>query len=284
MPDDRPQNKQQPTLTRILRKARQRVDPHSVPEVVAALGPRNGPGLTQAEVAHLLGVSVKWYRSLELGKPLTFSKGLLENVARILNLSADEWSTVWRLTHGRLSSDTDRAPSYHRTPPAAVQRFVEGQPWPAYLCDHRWDLMAYNKEAAQDFPWVLDGANVMMWALTDPEARRLLVEWEDDWAPAPMALLQLQAELRSDDAGLQSIIRAVHADAVARRLWNSTALPTVSRLKSDCPRRILLPRKGKEPFWVSLLTAPIDDMPSCHLTAVIPAAPRRRAAPPRPQP
>ncbi|WP_437009861.1 MmyB family transcriptional regulator [Streptomyces sp. enrichment culture] len=261
-----------------MREARQRVEPDSLPEAVAAFGPRKGPGLTQAEVAHLLGVSAKWYRSLELGKPLTFSKGLLENVARILQLSSDEWNTVWRLTHGRLSSDTDRAPSAHRSPSAAVQRFVEGQPWPAYLCDHRWDLVTYNKAAAQDFPWVLDGANVMVWALTDPEARRLLVRWEHDWAPALMALLQLQAELRSDDAGLQSVVRAVLADAVARRLWSSTRLPTISRFRTDCPRRVLLPRRGKEPFWVSLLTAPIDDMPSCHLTALVPAEPRKLTA------
>ncbi|MDT0615197.1 MmyB family transcriptional regulator [Streptomyces lancefieldiae] len=271
MPDDQLRDRPQPTLTRILRRARQRVDPRRFPEVIEVLGPRSRNGLTQAEVAQLLSVSPKWYRNLELGKPLTYSKSLMERVRRILDLSEDEWGAVWQLTQGRTPSDERRPPASRRMPPPAVRRFIDTQPWPAYICDHRWDLIAYNKAVARDFPWVLDGTNVMMWALTHPEARTFLVDWEKAWAPALMAKLQLQAEVIGADAGLQSIIRAVEADAVARRLWSSAALPVVPHLSTRYPRKVLLPRNGSGQLTVTLLTAQVDDMPSCHMTVLVPA-------------
>ncbi|MFJ3212767.1 helix-turn-helix transcriptional regulator [Streptomyces flaveolus] len=271
MPDEDNRNRPQPTVTRILRQARQRIDPRSIPEAVEAFGPRGRRGLTQREVAQLLGVSPKWYRNLELGKPLVYSKGLLEKVRRILALDEDEWEAVWQLTQRGSSAIAPGPPASRRVLPPAVQRFLDVQPWPVYICDHRWDLVAHNRSAAHDFPWMLDKANVMVWALTHVEARTRLVEWETDWAPALMARLQLQAELRKGDPGLQAVIRTVEADAVARRLWGSQSIPVVPHFSVTHRRRMLFPRRGNEPFTVSLLTAQIDDMPSCHMTALVPS-------------
>jgi transcriptional regulator with XRE-family HTH domain len=271
MPDDDIRNRPQPTVTRILRQARQRIDPRSIPEAVEAFGPRGQRGLTQREVAQLLGVSPKWYRNLELGKPLVYSKGLLEKVRRILALDDDEWEAVWQLTQRGSSTAVPSPPASRRVLPPAIQRFLDVQPWPVYICDHRWDLVAHNKAAAHDFPWMLDKTNVMVWALTHVEARTQLVEWDTDWAPALMARLQLEAELRKDDPGLQAVIRTVEADAVARRLWGSQSTPVVPHFSVTHRRRMLFPRRDSEPLTINLLTAQIDDMPSCHMTALVPS-------------
>ncbi|MFF8868187.1 XRE family transcriptional regulator [Streptomyces sp. NPDC015139] len=263
-----------PTITRILRQARRRVDPRDIPGAAAALGARNRTGLTQNEVAQLLGVSAKWYRNLELGKPLSYSKALLEGVRRILALTEGEWETVWQLTHGRPAPNADPESvtvDGRQVPPPPVRRFVETQRWPAYLCDHRWDLLLYNRAASSNFPWMLYGTNVVVWTLTYPEARTQLIRWEDDWATPMIAQLRLHAELWSNDVGLQSIIRTVQADPVARRLWNSPAVPAVSHRGVTETRKLYLPRQGTKEFEVSLLTMKVDDMPSHRIVIAIPS-------------
>jgi len=262
------------TMTRILRQARRRIDPGDIPGAAAVLGSRSHHGLTQNEVARLLGVSTKWYRNLELGKPLAYSKGFLEGVRRILALSEDEWDTVWQLAHGwpapvngaRDSTSTD----LREIPPPPVRRFIEAQEWPAYLCDHRWNLVMHNRAASNHFPWMLYGTNVAVWTLAYPEARTQLIEWERDWALPMIAQLRLHAERWNDDFGLRSIIRTVQADPAIRRLWGSPHLPTISRPSATGPRRLYLPLQGKTQFEVSLVTMKVDDMPSHRLTLAIP--------------
>ncbi|QDO51664.1 helix-turn-helix transcriptional regulator [Streptomyces sp. RLB3-5] len=271
--NDSSQPAPQATITRILRQARRRIDPRDIPGAVAALGPRNRPGLTQNEVAQLLGVSSKWYRNLELGKPLSYSKALLEGVRRILALTEGEWETVWQLTHGRPASDAAQESAFvdaRQVPPPPVRRFIEAQRWPAYLCDHRWDLLFYNRAASSDFPWMLYGTNVMVWTLTCPEARTQLIRWEQDWATPMIVQLRLHAERWNGDVGLQAIIRTVQADPVARGLWNSPDLPATSHPGVTGTRKLYLPRQGTKEFEVSLLTMKVDDMPSHRLTIAVP--------------
>ncbi|MFF9001521.1 helix-turn-helix domain-containing protein [Streptomyces achromogenes] len=264
------------TITRVLRQARRRVDPRDIPGAAALLGPQNGPGLTQDAVAKLLGISAKWYRSLELGKPRTFSKTMLEGVRRILALTEDEWETVWQLTYGRPACDAGEngAPARRparQTPPRAVRQFVEVQPWPAYLRDSRWEVALYNRAASRAFPWMLYGTNVAVWVLTYPEARTQLIRWEEDWAIPMIAELRLEAERRGNDLGLQAVIRTVQSDPAARRLWDSPDLPAVSHPSAAQSRSLYLPREGTREFEISVLTMRVEDMPSHRLTVIVPA-------------
>ncbi|MER6526642.1 helix-turn-helix domain-containing protein [Streptomyces sp. NPDC001508] len=269
-----PQPASRTTITRILRQARRRIDPRDIPGATAILGPQSSPGLTQDAVAQLLGVSTKWYRNLELGKPLTFSKAMLEGVRRLLALTEDEWETVWQLTYGRPASDTsadDPPAGARQPPPPVVKQFIESQPWPTYLRDHHWEVSIFNRAAGRDFPWMLYGTNVAVWVLTYPEARTQLIRWEEDWAIPMIAELRLEAERRSNDIGLQAIIRTVQSDPVARRLWDLPNLPAVSHPSAKHPRTLYLPRQGAKAFEISVLTMRVDDMPSYRLTVIIPA-------------
>ncbi|MER6126453.1 helix-turn-helix domain-containing protein [Streptomyces sp. NPDC001795] len=273
-----PQPASRTTITRILRQARRRIDPRDIPGATAILGPQSSPGLTQDAVAQLLGVSTKWYRNLELGKPLNFSKAMLEGVRRLLALTEDEWETVWQLTYGRPTSDAsaeDQPAGARQAPPLVVKQFIEAQSWPTYLRDHHWEVSIFNRAAGREFPWMLYGTNVAVWVLTYPEARTQLIRWEEDWAIPMIAELRLEAERRGNDIGLQAIIRTVQSDPVARRLWDLPNLPAVSHPSAKHPRMLYLPRQGAQEFQISVLTMRVDDMPSYRLTVIIPTLDER---------
>src|SRR5215475_581748 len=51
---------------------------------------RRTPGLRREEVAMLAGVSPEWYTWLEQGRDINVSVQVLENLARVLQLDADE--------------------------------------------------------------------------------------------------------------------------------------------------------------------------------------------------
>lgn len=47
--------------------------------------------------------------------------------------------------------------------------------------------LTYNNRVVTDFLWMLHSTNTMEWALTYPEARTQLIEWEEYWAKPMMA-------------------------------------------------------------------------------------------------
>ncbi|MFE9407360.1 helix-turn-helix domain-containing protein [Streptomyces sp. NPDC006704] len=262
----------QPTITRILCNARARRDPRDIPGFDALLGRRNRPGLSQAETARLCNVSRRWYGALERGEPENYSDAFLGAVRRILNLDETEWDLVYRLTRHRTPPPSLTSPSGSRRTevPEAVRMFLDGLPWPAYLCSHRWDVLAYNAKMADDFPWLLHGVNAMMWALTYPEARTQLIDWENGWAVPMVAQLRFHVEQWKHDEGMRAVLDAVLMDPDARRLWNSSDLPTLSHPDSALPRRLYLPRQGTKEFSVVLLTLTPDAMSTCRLMVLIP--------------
>jgi transcriptional regulator with XRE-family HTH domain len=257
-----------------LRRARERIDPGDVPGLVAAFGGKGGRGLTQAQVAQMVGVSTKWYRNLELGKPKVYSPRLLESVRRVLELDDAEWETVWQLAHARPASRSAPEPAdpgVRRQVPSSVRRFVDAQSWPAYVCDRRWDLLYYNAAALRDYPWMLHGTNTMSWVLTYPEARIQLINWESDWAIPIAAHLRYQAELWKDDLRLQALVNSVRSDPTVRALWDSPHLPIVPHTSATTTRRLYLPRQGAKEFEVTLLAMQIDDTPFRRLVAIVPS-------------
>ncbi|MGW2822156.1 MmyB family transcriptional regulator [Streptomyces sp. NPDC001443] len=254
------------TITRILRRARLRADPGRLPGAIADRVAQDRRGLTQEDVARALGISKRWYRNLELGKPHTYSTQMLESVRRILDLSDDEWDTVWQLASGRTIAPLPQV----RTVPPPVAQFVEAQKWPAFAYDHRWDLLAFNHAASRHCPWVHHESNILSWVLTTSEAREQLVSWESDWALPLLARLRFLAELRKDDLRLQALVRIVQTDPVARKLWNSTDLPNPAPGPVTSTRRVRLPREGTPEAEVTVLRATVYDAPSCWLTIIMP--------------
>jgi transcriptional regulator with XRE-family HTH domain len=58
---------------------------------------RRTPGLRREEVAELIGVGVTWYTWLEQGRDIRVSVEVLETLARVLQLRADERAYLFAL-------------------------------------------------------------------------------------------------------------------------------------------------------------------------------------------
>jgi transcriptional regulator with XRE-family HTH domain len=75
-------------LSDFLRTRRARVSPAVVG--LTANQRRRTPGLRREEVAHLARMSITWYTWLEQKRPIKVSGGMLDNLARVLQLDPIE--------------------------------------------------------------------------------------------------------------------------------------------------------------------------------------------------
>src|SRR5260370_10756053 len=86
-----------------LRTRRERISPQHV-----GLPPgtrRRTPGLRREELALLAGVGATWYTWLEQGRAITVSGQVLESLARVLQLDADEPTHLFILAREQLPAD-----------------------------------------------------------------------------------------------------------------------------------------------------------------------------------
>lgn len=262
---------QSPLVTRTLKRARARRNPSDIAGFEAVFGCRSRLGVTQAETAHLAGVSRRWYNALEAGRPANYSDAFLYSVRRILDLNAEEWDIVYRLTRGHSPAAAPVVLPDGSLPDPIRTLVEQSATWAVYLSDHRWDILSYNPMTLEYFPWMKYGLNVMEWALTWPEARAQLINWQDEWALPMIAQLRVHAEQWRHDERLSAVIEIVRANPEARRLWDSPSLPAITHPVSGQPRRLYLPRQGGREFAIRLIALTPMELPSCRMMVIIPA-------------
>jgi transcriptional regulator with XRE-family HTH domain len=140
---------------------------------------RRSPGLQREELALLAGIDADYYTRLEQGETLQPSGGVLDALARVLRLDDDERAHLFTLAE-RGSTGQEAAPQEEVRP--AVSRVVASLPTPAWVVDHRLDLLAWNGPAeALLTDWsALPRAerNMLRFLLLDPEARARYLTWE----------------------------------------------------------------------------------------------------------
>ncbi|MFF4952862.1 helix-turn-helix domain-containing protein [Streptomyces chattanoogensis] len=244
-------------LTRLLRSWRERVNPDEVPGFSARYGRRRKHGLTQTEVADLVGVSLRWYNKLETGTPGAYSDDFLDRVSRVLLLDDDERHALYvyavhREPAPRLRPDTSSLDPY-------VVEYVRQHEMPAYISDLAWDLRVYNDKALKQFPWMQYGINIMLWVLSYPEARMQLIDWEESWAKPMAAQLRMAANQNKDHARLTEVVREIRErDEDARRIYDRDV--TSYTHPDGSHRRLYLPHHHDREFEVVWLGfAPLRD-------------------------
>ncbi|MFF4412463.1 helix-turn-helix transcriptional regulator [Streptosporangium sp. NPDC001559] len=131
-------------LAVFLRTRRERLAPDDL-----AL-PRSGrsrrtPGLRREEVAELAGVSVDYVIRLEQGRGLRPSPEVLDGLAGALRLSDDERAYLFDLVGQRAVT---RVPPSRQVPPPVARLVHDLSPLPCMLLDHRFDILAWNREMA----------------------------------------------------------------------------------------------------------------------------------------
>jgi len=153
-----------------LRSRREKLTPEAVG--IGSARRRRTPGLRRGEVAELAGIGIDWYIRLEQGRTVHPSSTTVDALAQALCLSKVEH------THLRaLAKNPDRSAFYRESVPETIRRLVETLNHPAYVTGRRWDVLAWNEAAAEiftDFARLAEeDRNILLYALTDPHARRL---------------------------------------------------------------------------------------------------------------
>lgn len=179
-------------LAAFLRSRRARL----LPEQVGLPGGtrRRTPGLRRGEVAQLAGVSLEWYTWLEQGRDIHVSGQVLESLARVLQLDANERAHLFVLALRQSPPvETFSAPTVSPT----LQQFLDQLgTTPACVVDARTNVVAWNaahRVIFGDYSALSDERERnLIWRLfTSPRAQQVNVEWDD---LARVYLAQFRAE------------------------------------------------------------------------------------------
>jgi len=168
---------------RFLRARRAQITPGEV-GLTSGPGLRRTPGLRREEVATLAGVSANYYTRLERGKETHPSVAVVDALARVLRLSADEHDHLRELgaRAGRRAPVPPSAPA--RTVRPGIDLILESlRPNPAYVVSRVNDVLAHNAGGLQMFPGIEDWPprqrNVSRYLFLHPAARQVFDDWDD---------------------------------------------------------------------------------------------------------
>lgn len=205
----------------LLRSRRERLQPA---DVGLPAGPRRrAAGLRREEVAALAAISPTYYTFLEQGRETTPSRPVLDALAAALRLDETERAHLHLLAHG---SVTPPAPDSgaERLDPEVADLVDRLDPYPTYVSGRYWDILAANRAACAlwtDWPEKpFSERNMVWWTFTDPAARRVFVDWEQE-AIALLGRLRAAAARNPDDPGFGALIdRLCAASPQAREWWS----------------------------------------------------------------
>ena len=177
-----------------------------------AYGVRRVKGLRREEVASLAGVSIEYYKRLERGNASGVSDGVLEALARALQLDDAERAHLFDLARaaGRagMLSPKRRRPAQQRVRPA-VLRILESITAPAIVRNSRVDYIAANPLGRALYAPLFDSreqpANSARFTFLDPAAQEFYVDWERT-AKDLVAHLRSEAGRNPYDRGLSDLV------------------------------------------------------------------------------
>lgn len=136
-------------------------------------------GLSQQEVAVLSGVSTRWLGRLEQGQFKEEDSELLRRVLNTLGFSAEEQDS-WLRKAGWQPESWGEVPQ--RQLQKHLQKLIDGIDYPAYVIDHLWNRVCWNKSAARLFThWLgkqVKYPNFIDYLLLDPHSRLFIRNWE----------------------------------------------------------------------------------------------------------
>src|SRR5579859_1297708 len=140
---------------------------------------RRTPGLRREEVAELIGIGVTWYTWLEQGRTIQVSTDVLENLARVFQLSADERTYLFQLAQRPSPSASTEAPE--EVPSILRDLLTTLEPVPAHIRDRRWNVLAWNRPESILVDWYAyppNERNIVWQHFMNPRFRQNMVNWE----------------------------------------------------------------------------------------------------------
>ena len=205
--------------------------------------PRRVPGLRREEVAHLAGVSPDYYVQLERGDLEGASDGVLDAIARALQLDEAERVHLLDLARPGAAARVGPAPSVVRP---SVQWTVDAFAGVALVRNRRWDYLAANDLARAVYEDIFDGRlgppNHARYVFLDERARAFFMSWEAV-AHDMARILRSEAGRDPHDPGPRELVDELSsASAEFRAIWaqHDVRLPASGRHRFNHPRAGLL--------------------------------------------
>ncbi len=172
---------------------------------------RRVPGLRREEVALLAGVSIDYYTQLERGKMSGVSEGILDSIARALQLDDAESSHLFDLARAANTGPgarPRRRPAHKIRP--GLQQVLDGMSdVPAFIRNGRLDVLAINQLGralyALQFDTRVRPVNLARFNFLDPRAHDFYPDW-DAAADTSVALLRTEAGRDPYDKNLSDLI------------------------------------------------------------------------------
>jgi transcriptional regulator with XRE-family HTH domain len=144
---------------------------------------RRVSGLRREEVALLAGISVEYYTRLERGNAAGASAGVLEGLARALQLDEAERAHLFHLVRTTsTAAAVRRRPAQQRVRPS-VQRILDAiTDTPAFIRNARLDVLAANRLGhafySELFADPARPVNTARFLFLNPQATEFFVDWD----------------------------------------------------------------------------------------------------------
>ncbi|MFF4363481.1 helix-turn-helix transcriptional regulator [Streptomyces sp. NPDC001604] len=238
----------------------------------AAASTRLGRPILQREVADALHRSERWYRDLESGMiTRTFTRHELDTIGTLLGLDRVQRRALFLVSNGGGLSSLEA-----EEPPRIsdeLRLLLDQQPFPAYVVDANWNVLAVNMAMAALFPWsAVPGANLMRWLLLSAEARDQHLNWEAD-AEVCVRMLRDAAVDRPHDPDLQQLITDTRQNPAVRDLWTRGAADFADHYDGHVLRMVF---DGQVTELVTHVLQPAG-LPGCRMTILTQRSPRESA-------
>jgi transcriptional regulator with XRE-family HTH domain len=210
-------------IREFLTSRRARITPEQVG--LTSYGSRRVPGLRREEVAVLAGVSVPYYTRIERGDTTGVSVGVLEALARALQLDEAERAHLFDLAQRPTSAPRRRRPSRKRVRPS-LQHILDGLTGAAAIVHNaRLDNLAANHLAHALYSDMFGKAvgsapvNSARYVFLDPGARGFYADWERA-ASDVAAVLRSAAGRDPYDRDLSDLVGELSTQSTEfRTLW-----------------------------------------------------------------
>ncbi len=186
-------------LSDFVRHCREQASPEGLGLSVG--GRRRTKGLRREEVATLAGVGLTWYTWFEQGRDIQVSDDFLSRFVRGLKLGRAEQEYLYALA-GRSVTPLAQAQA---DVPSSLADLISALPNAAYIMNARWDVLAFNDEAARLLPSLRDGEPNMLRIVFFSAAYRQAVR---DWQHAARQMF-LKARHDYLTAGKDPILRCL---------------------------------------------------------------------------
>jgi transcriptional regulator with XRE-family HTH domain len=198
---------------------------------------RRTQGLRREEIAQLAGISPTWYTWLEQGRDVNVSADALTRLARALQLTRSERAYLFEMAGRR---DSEESEPEDDTAPAALTALLDDIAAPAYIMGRYWDMLAWNKPAAELFTGWLDQPqsrtpNLLRFVFLEPAARKLIVDW-DIRARRLAAEFRADSRTRLEEPALQKLVEELsQASPEFTQFWKAARFQSPEERADQLP-------------------------------------------------